>query len=875
MKNLWLISDIKKLEGLKFFPYNLLLIIFVVFISLGQTVEGYFWIDDNAVIYKLQHLNENIGYWGKGISGEGPYRHIIDQFILFYPFFKINPQPYFAVGLLLYLFASITLYLFIKSLVKLKSLALISALVFGTGYFGLESILGITNSWQTSRGLIMALITFWLYFKFLKSGKFIFYFFSIAFFFFSLDTVFIRAHGLIIALIFFDIIYSHINFSIQKISRFFLRIVPFVYIYYYVYLSSSGYTQDLGIWKLYKAAIENSKYYLLTIPLQDLGNLFIPDKLSGLVDRFLYKYFHLPFQDEFSIGSFLSGVLFLAVNAFLVIKFLKKESSVVKLLIFSFIWTVSNFVGFYARESTHTLWSTHRYFSYSFAGMAMFWGCFAYLLNKTRLFKLMSVSLIFLISLLSFLTLKHTYTFNTERNLPAKQLFKEFKLAIPNLEKGSIVYISIENDPQVLKRYGSFFGGMFSEGANYAIYHEGIDYMYDFLITYDFKDILTSLDKKEVSLDKIYTFYYDSSGLKNTTAQTRELLSKKREVEIGLNDLSSNTSFVVSDNVFKTGTKIEKSGESYLGISPTIILKPDRLSSLVPSKLTFDLKVEPLNPPLPYITDPTQLDVNSEDKLDIYSFLISQQNLKKVIEATSASFWKDQEPRLLLDGRLETAWRGHRGFWDDISRGKTKNKEFLEFYFGKEIEIGQIRWVSAQPPLLPVSYKYLGSLDGTNWITLGEVKRNERFNPDTVVLDEISPERIRYLKFEIESTYGNDGHEIKEITFVEEEFKGIDFSKVEKLSKQPFWEIGNYIELTSAFETVGKNSAIRLYYRSDIDKKQDSIKYMEIPVVLDGQFHNVNLDLPAMGVEWKNFYLDGINFPSVVYIKNVKYEYGL
>ena len=69
--------------------FVLLLLLIVVILAYWQTLHMYFWIDDNAVIYKLQHLNQEIGYWGKGIVGSGPYRHIIDQFIPFYPFFKI------------------------------------------------------------------------------------------------------------------------------------------------------------------------------------------------------------------------------------------------------------------------------------------------------------------------------------------------------------------------------------------------------------------------------------------------------------------------------------------------------------------------------------------------------------------------------------------------------------------------------------------------------------------------------------------------------------------------------------------------------------------------------------------------------------------
>lgn len=875
MNNLWRKFDIGRLDKLIFFPYSLLLILVIILLSLGQTMESYFWIDDNALIYKLQHLNENIGYWGKGIFGEGPYRHIVDQFILFYPFFRINPQPYFFVGLVLYFTAAVTLYFFVHHLTKKRSIALISSIIFGTGFIGLESILGITNSWQTSRGIIMALITFWLYFKYLKNQKFIYYFLSLILFFFSLDTVFIRAHGLIIALIFFDIVYSESWIGIQSIIKLLVRIAPFLIVYYTIYLSSLGYVQDLGLWKLFKDALETGKYYLLTIPIQDLGNLFIPDKLSVFIDMFLYKYFHLPLPDEFSLGSLASGFLFIFANLFLLLKFYKKENLIVKLLVFSFVWTCANFVGFYARESTHTLWSTHRYFSYSFIGVSIFWGCFFYFLNKTKFSKITTLFLVFIVFLFSFLSIKHQYIFNNDRNIPAKQLFKEFKASIPSMQKGSIVYFNIENDPLVSKRYGGFFGGMFSEGANYAIYYEGIDYMNDFLITYDFNDVTKNLKENKVSLDKVYSFYYDAKGLKNTTLDTRRLLLKKEEKELDISSLSSNNPYLNMGNIFESGTLFEKKGNGYFGANPTITLTPHGLSSLVPSRIIFELKVLPIIPQLPYLSNLSNLEINSKGKKEIYSFIISQYELEDIMEATAASYWKDQEPKLAIDGRLETSWRGHRGFWDDKSRGKAANIEYLQFDLKKEIEIGQVRWVSAQPPLVPIKYRYLGSLNGVNWKLLTTIERKEKLNPNTLITDEVKPEKIKFLRIEIESTYGNDGPEIKEVVLVEEKYKKIDFSILEKLKNQPFWEINNYDELVNAFNVVNKNSQVRFYYQSSIDEKQDSTKYMEIPINLDGEFQTINLDLPAMGENWVNFYIEGLNFPCRVYIKDIKFKYGI
>jgi hypothetical protein len=150
------------------FKFVALILLIVTLLAYGQTLQMYFWIDDNAVIYKLQHMDQIIGYWGKGLVGEGPYRHIIDQFVPFYPLFKTNPIPYYAVGIGLYYLAVLTIYFFVKKIVGSKPLAFCTALIFASGYIGSDSVYGITNSWQTLRGIIMTLATFSLYYKYIK-----------------------------------------------------------------------------------------------------------------------------------------------------------------------------------------------------------------------------------------------------------------------------------------------------------------------------------------------------------------------------------------------------------------------------------------------------------------------------------------------------------------------------------------------------------------------------------------------------------------------------------------------------------------------------------------------------------------------------------
>ena len=219
-------------------------------------------------------------------------------------------------------------------------------------------------------------------------------------------------------------------------------------------------------------------------------------------------------------------------------------------------------------------------------------------------------------------------SFNTQRSVPAKEFFAEFRKVIPEITKGSILYFDIENSNQVRGRFGSFFGGMFSEASNFAIYTPGIDYMNDFLFTYDFEDIVSALEEKTISLDNVYTFYYSSEGLVDTTEKTRSFLENPESRNINIDNFSSITGGEVASNTFQTTGS---------GHKVTITLPPDTYSG-VPSELVFSMSVRPLLPALPYKENNVEYDIAPVEKEKIFSYLLSRNGFRKTAIATSASF---------------------------------------------------------------------------------------------------------------------------------------------------------------------------------------------------------------------------------------------
>lgn len=848
----------------------LLICLAITLIAFWQTLYMYFWIDDNAVIYKLQHLEQNIGFWGKGIVGSGPYRHIIDQFIPFYPFFKTNPTPYYAVGILLYFLTSVSIYFFVRFITKNKLLAFASALIFSAGYVGSDSIYGITNSWATLRGIIMSLVAFGLYYKYLNSKEMKWYIFSVVLFFFSLDTVYIRSHGLIFAIAAFDFLYSPVKFKIESIVKFLLRLVPFSYIHYYIYLTSLAYAKGFGILGLFSQIFQEGKYYLLSIPIQDIGNLFIPDLFSKKLDILVRDYVFL--HNEVSLFSLIFGLVFIITTLFLVARNLKKQKEITTIFIFSVVWIISNFIIFYLRETNHTLWTTHRYFTYSFVGLATYWASgLSLILDKKKNLYLLSIGIIALCYML--LSVVHQKEFNDKRSFPAKKFFSAFDSFVPEIPKDSVLYFSIENNNKIKDQFGGFFGGMFSEGSNLAIYTEGIDYMNEFTFTYKFDDILSFLAEGKTSLDKVYTFYYGKDGLVETTDVTREFLFNGKQVSVSPADLSSITSYQVLGNAFQTNTDIYQENGIWVGKYPSVTVTPNESISVVPSKFEFSMKVTPKTVPIPFQSGEEVYNITPQERLKVFDYLQSVKNFRESAKATSGSFWKEQEAKFAVDGRLDTAWRGHRGYWDDIYRGNTNNIEYLNIDLGSQKLISQVVLTTAQRPLVPSDYRILISLDGTNWIKVFEETNGSTYPEGTSVTNSFNPVQARFVRLEVLKTFGNDGPELKEFEVVESKFANLDREVLTNVKNSPYNKIESVTDFNSALSYISKNAAVRFYWRSQGEDDQDPNNFIEIPIKPDGNTYIYEVNLPSTGVFWKNFTVEGFNFPAEVSISNITIDY--
>ena len=98
---------INNLANLKLYQKFIILFL-VVLLAYGLTLGMYIWQDDNAIMFKLQNLEEGGGNLGHGIYDRNtPYRGVIVPLVPLYYFFGLEPVGYFVVGLIVYFLASV------------------------------------------------------------------------------------------------------------------------------------------------------------------------------------------------------------------------------------------------------------------------------------------------------------------------------------------------------------------------------------------------------------------------------------------------------------------------------------------------------------------------------------------------------------------------------------------------------------------------------------------------------------------------------------------------------------------------------------------------------------------------------------------------
>src|SRR5258706_6522153 len=223
--------------------FRILIVFLTTLIAYGQTLLMYFWQDDFALIFKLQHPVEPAGSFGPGIIGNGAYKYLVTPYAALYPILGTNAFLYFLVGLLSYFVVIYCFYLVAKTIFEDKKdyiSAYVATVIFASGYIGSDIMFRVINSWQTNIGLVLALISLKYFLSLIKEQsnrkQIVNYIISLGFYFFATEFVYIRSHSLIFVYLAIELIYLLKKINLKGLIKSVLRQLPFWAIFYFRYV---------------------------------------------------------------------------------------------------------------------------------------------------------------------------------------------------------------------------------------------------------------------------------------------------------------------------------------------------------------------------------------------------------------------------------------------------------------------------------------------------------------------------------------------------------------------------------------------------------------------------------------------------------------
>lgn len=892
------------------------LILIAIGISYGQTLQMYFWQDDSAVIFKLQNPEGAAGSYGRGFWERGPYRYTIVPFVPFFPIFNLEPFGYFLGGLVTYIFATVAFYLFTQQFFDNKKLAFLATLVFGAGYIGSDTMFRIANSWQTNMGLALALLTFWIFTKYLKDGGIKYYILSIFVYLFTVEAIYVRSHSIILPILFLDILFKMVPFKLQKIPFLILRQIPFWVIFYFWYLRDESFGGP-GI-KTFILDVFLQRNIEKVIPLfANIGNVLIPDVLQTqvinivikilpasysfsnqiialnivillftsavvillgrlfttsirtqiialsallicmVINIMIYSKDLLWYRDQQSVVAGLIGVQSLVLVLFVAYVLFKKYTLISFGLIFGWIIIGSQIFGYLLQYPTLIFPTTHRYFSYSFIGYSLIYGTVlfgAYLLIALKKYSNLKIfgRALFLLIIGSNLFLGFRYQY---------QIVKDRSIPSRNF------YKVLKEQVPVVKKGDVFFFDVYKD----AYYQK------------QFGDFFSVGSMPESTALAIYygVDRYDVSML----TEIDELISKIDAGEYKLDNVHSfyygpngleNTSKFVKDNLeegstfvnvtgsYNKSSNITKLENGTLGSNINITLKPESINSTTPMLLEFDLTAIPLNTPntFPYYQNQKHDQESQGQIAQMLDYIKSMQDYYKNTKIKSTSEWKFREVVNALDNNLDTVWQGHRIWWND------HENEQLEVDMGAVKHIKKVIWYNWQPSLTPTSYTLEISNDGKDWLIIKEVKDGgERKSGEMVIEEFTDPVNARFVRMDISSTLTNDSPAILEFEVVEDFYTEIDPALARVVYADPFAVVNSESEWRDIFNSINDIGYFTSSWITDRYPLNETTR--KIHLNMSGYPTHYELVVPAAGTKLESIELS-FNIPLEVYLNNVK-----
>jgi hypothetical protein len=884
------------------------LLIFIVLVSYGQMLWMQPWEDDNALFVKLASIEDRVGFFGKGPLGEGVYRFAAVPFILIYKIFGTFIPAYFALLLILYVLATLTVYKVLSNTIG-ETGGRVVGFIYACGYITSDSFWRMANSATTSISIILISLFTLFYWQYYKQQKIKYYLLSLVFFLTATIIAVSRTHYLVaVAIIFEFTFFTFRNFP-KNVIKSILRLIPFLYIFSNLVLSSSDSRTD-GVGN-YVTSILKGKLYLTYGFFSSISNLFIPDYLinflfdiqnkmtvflqakipvaylllfgvftisilliiKGLKNK---KYLSILFYSIFLIWFFVSkkvflksslglgeksifvgilgGVILILLSAFFII--LRKNRQI---FLFFISWLVINLLAYTSYFPTVTYETINRYLAHSFFSLTCVLGIlYISLSDKSR--KNLLIKLI--IILFGIVNLINAVIYQNKilhtRSFPVRSFYQQLSILLPEIKKDDVLYFDVSNDSQRLFRdaiSAAMIPDTGSFGWRYQIYR------YDFSLETDFSNLYKKITEEKVKIENIHAFWYSKGVLTDVTGNIQNYFLNKNSYYYAQYNLEKTSEAIINRNKDKTLwlqpeliADIKSPIESYAPIECGITLVASPLKT---SRLLFPLYWELSNDKTKNVfNDPVQKKLALLYKKDMDNFV-------KYSRFNTSSQWSDRVTENLYDNDINTVWQSDRVLWQD-------KREYLEVLLPTVQNINRIFWI---PPSyqasVPTNYEIEISLDGKSWSKIKTIT-NKEITSQIQQEVKFEPITTRYVKMIVTETLGGDSPMISEFRVLPSSLSALDLRNVDTYLQKPYSFIENEQIFKNTLTSFGRTGVAQLYYLANKDNVWITTSKLNIGIIYDGKSHYYKVNFPAGGTRIENIKVSNFAVPGTITLYNIE-----
>lgn len=802
----------KRLSFAVFLPTLLATLLF----SVGKTLQYYFYTDDYAILYHVQH--NYLWSW--------PYLLYTAFFTPFYKLFGLQPEGYFAFGILTFFLASLGVYFFIRILTKNNLIAILSSLVFATGYIGVDQFTMIVSS-VINLNIVNVSLTLLLFTLWVDTRKLRFYLATFLMFWLSIAAIPFRAFPLILFLPTIEVILSfkpeHPLKIFKKLFFIAIRFIPFLLIAYHLGILSYGSRQA-----------SHSR----TLTLFTLASL---KELFALLGRFILLG---PLAEFFP--HFWAGLIFFLGIVLISFFFIKKYSRLGRCLLIVLFLTIEGYIGFLLLLDFAAISSANRYLTIAFLGYSAIFPILVYLLmekisllTKRKTLVYLTPILVFpLIVVMSLLSREYEQKIIQERSMPARQFYRQLKSYLPSISGKNIFYFDRADYYLFASRFGSIilagFGGKkIPLAASYGVLLESIE------LADSFDELLAFIKNKETNINHVYTFYYDGKGLHQTTDKVWSLLEKgdRREIPISQVDYGSEVT------------------------SPQLEVSLSNISSLTPMVINLNLKLTPLSSS--FFNFPFY-EKEKPDKSLMFDYLLSRKKYYDNVKVEMSSSHPTYIGEFLIDDKLDTWWLAWTGSW------YAGPKTWIKIDLGGERRISRLVWYQLKDGI-PSDYQISVSLDEVSWKEVKSMTTHESLIQisQKKTIENFAPVRARFVMLEINKTMNDWPPAVSEIEVIEDEYKNVDLPWALRIKENPFEYIQDEKELQETYDYLRQDSTLLLKTLTNKDVNISNNYTLRIPVILDGRYHNYKIPLSPRGTELQKIRLE-LNFPARIEVGKIE-----